>query len=270
MTDIDHFDIFNTIQLPVTPKSSNDCPHLSTIDENNLKICEDCGEEIGENISFDKEWRYYGASDTKHTSDPNRCHLRKTNDKNIYKDLENMQISSRIIESANRLYEEVTSGKIYRGNRRKAIIFACVFHTYKIQNNPQSCESLIKIFRLDRKTALSGLKYVNSNANKNSEIRTKYITPENLIVEIMKKFDSEQQSIDDIIEIYNDIKNRSSILNRSRPQSVATGLVRYYILLKNKNISMSDFRSKTELSDLTINKMVREICRIQDTEYLIR
>ena len=74
---------------------------------------------------------------------------------------------------------------------------------------------------------------------------------------------------DDVIEIYNKIENRSSILNRSRPQSVASGIVRYYILLNEKENTMAEFRSKVKLSELTINRIVREIAALLDTPQII-
>jgi len=65
----------------------NDCSHANIIDDNGIKLCEDCGLEITRDIQYNKEWRYYGASDTRHNSDPNRCHVRKTEEKTIYKDV---------------------------------------------------------------------------------------------------------------------------------------------------------------------------------------
>ena len=245
------------------------CLHKNIIDDNGIKHCEDCGLEITREIRYDKEWRYYGASDTRHNSDPNRCHARKTEDRTIYKDVENMGFSDKIVSLANSIYEEVTGGKIYRGNSRKSIVFACIFHAYKLLGNPQSCENLIEIFRLDRKVGLKGLKHVNLNAPKDSKVRTTYITPENLVKEIMNKFDATESQIEEVIDIYQQVKNKSSILNRSRPQSVASGLVRYYILLKDKDISMQYFRQKVKLSELTINRIAKEIARILNTPEIL-
>tara|TARA_B100002019_G_C21236361_1_gene582996 strand:+ start:814 stop:1635 length:822 start_codon:yes stop_codon:yes gene_type:complete len=252
----------NKKQKFVLDRKNKKCCHKNKQTENGLTICVDCGIEINQHINFDKEWRYYGASDTRHNSDPNRCHIRKNEEKSIIKDVRKMGFSDKIILEANKLYETVTKGKIYRGNSRKAIIFACIFHSYKLQGNPQSCEQLIKIFNLDKKIGLKGLKHVNLNAPKNLNIRTSYITPENLVKEIMNKFNSTESQIQEVIELYAKVKNRSSILNRSRPQSVAAGLVRYYILLKDKGITMSDFKEKVQLSELTINRIVKEIGKI--------
>ena len=78
----------------------------------------------------------------------------------------------------------------------------------------------------------------------------------------MNKFNANEKQMEEVIQIYEYIKNRSVLLNRSRPQSVACGLVRYYTLKKNPEISIEYFRSKINLSELTINKIVKEITRI--------
>lgn len=271
---MDNFSIFEqalekytaeTSQKEDTSTKPEKCKHLHVLNDNNIKICEDCGRELTIELNFEKEWRYYGSSDTKYNSDPNRCNIRKSNIKTIHKDVENLGFSDKIIDKANKIYEQTTNGKIYRGKSRKSIIFACIFHAYKMENNPQSCDHLIQIFTLEKKVALKGLKHVNLNAPKSSHIRTTYITPENLINEIMKKFDATCDQINEVISIYEKIKNKSSTINRSRPQSVASGLVRYYILLKKKDISMDEFRKKVDLSELTIVRIVKEISRILNT-----
>ena len=235
------------------------CSHVNIISEKGICVCIDCGEEIQQKIDHDKEWRYYGQSDNKHTSNPNRVQMRKIEERSIYKDVESLGFSENIISKANKLYAQVTQGKIFRGNSRKAIVFACVFHAYKISDKPQSHDKLIKIFNLNRKTGLKGLKYVNLCAPKNSKIRTTYITPINLVEEIMDQFSATFEQKQEVCDIYEQIKNRSSRLNRSRPQSVASGIVFYWICLKEKDISLKDFAKKVTLSELTINKMTKEI-----------
>jgi transcription initiation factor TFIIIB Brf1 subunit/transcription initiation factor TFIIB len=242
-----------------TSKHEEKCKHTETITEGTNSICSDCGEVLDKDVNYDKEWRYYGMMDTKHSSDPNRCNIRKNEDKTIYKDVEKMGFSDRIITVANQLYEQVTQGNIYRGNTRKGIIFACIFHAYKLNQNPQSCEILIDIFGIDRKIGLRGLKFVNLNAPKDSNFRNYQITTEHLIKEIMTKFHANDAHIDEALIMYSIIKDKSSILNRSRPQSVASGLVRYYIQKKNPDISMDYFRTKINLSELTITRIVKEI-----------
>ena len=250
----------------VGDEDGNSCSHLNTANEKGIDVCIDCGEEIMKKIQHMKEWVYYGQSDTRHTSDPNRVQIRKSEERSIYKDVENMGFSEKIVSEANKIYFQVTHGQIFRGNSRKSIVFACIFHSYKLSGKPQSHEKLINVFNLNRKTGLKGLKHVNLYAPKNSNIRTTYITPINLVEEIMEKFSATVDQKQEVVKLYHQIKNKSSRLNRSRPQSTAAGLVYFWIRSKNKDITLKQFTKKVSLSELTINKIAKEIADVIGNE----
>ena len=243
----------------VTQKDNDVCSHSSTVIESGVVNCLECGEEVRRIITHEKEWRYYGSSDNKRSSDPNRVQVRKNEDRNINKDVENMGFSETIVTKANELYTQVTKGQIYRGNSRKAIVFACIFHSYKMSGKHQTPDNLVKLFGLTRKNGLKGLKIVNVNAPKDSKIHTTVITPVHLIQDIMSKFRASPIQKKEVIHLYTRIKNRSSKLNRSRPQSVAAALTYYWIRKKKLDINLKDFAKKVDLSELTINKNAKEI-----------
>ena len=249
-------------------EETSSCLHSNLIDENGIVCCVDCGIEMEKSIYQEKEWRYYGQADNKRMSDPNRVHLRKMEERNIFKDVDNMGFSDKIVSLANQIYIQVTKGKIFRGNSRKAIIFASIYHSFKVQDKPQPHENLIKIFKLDRKNALKGLKHVNLNIPRDSIIHTTYITPINLVEDIMDKFYATPDHKKEVRELYDKIANKSSKINRSRPQSIAAGLVFFWICYKGLDISIKDFASKTDLSELTINKISREISDILEIPIL--
>ena len=245
-----------------------ECDHININTESGLIFCSDCGKELEKAIFHEKEWRYYGQSDNKRSSDPNRVHIRKIEDRNIYKDVENMGFSDKIVSIANQIYIQVTKGQIFRGNSRKAIVFACIFHAYKLIGKPQTHENLIKIFDLNRKIGLKGLKHVNLNAPKDSNIHTTYITPVNLVEDIMDKFRATDDQKNEVINLYNKISNKSSKINRSRPQSVASGLTYYWIKTKGLDITLKEFAKKADLSELTINKIAKEIAEVLGDNYI--
>lgn len=249
--------------------SNDKCTHAEISNDNGLITCVYCGEEIKKFISHSKDWRYYGSSDTKRHNNPTRVQIRRTEDRNIFKDVERMGFSDKIISIANQIYSEVTNGQIFRGNSRKAIIFACIFHAYKLDGRPQSHEKLITIFSLTRKNGLKGLKHVNLHSSRTSEIHTTYITAENLVNDIMDKFSANNKQKQEVVDLYKQIKNKSSILNRSRPQSVSAGLTYYWICKNNVNITIKEFAGKSELSEITINKIAKEISKILKTPHII-
>lgn len=242
-----------------TDLEDKSCQHRNVAVQGCNRVCKDCGIILTKDFTYEKEWRYYGIADTKHSNDPNRCNFRKMTEKNIEKDLEKYGINAKIVSSANEIYDVVTKQKIFRGNTRKGIIFACVYHAYIANNIPTSCEQLINVFEINQKIALKGLKFVNLNLPLNSEIRKNEIDTKHLISEIMKQFNANSAQINEILSLYNYIENKSSLLNRSRPQSVASGIVRYYIFKNNPEFSHEYFKQKVKLSDLTLSRIVKEI-----------
>ena len=78
----------------------------------------------------------------------------------------------------------------------------------------------------------------------------------------MDKFEASKEQKNEVINLYNKIKNKSSKINRSRPQSISSALIYYWISYKNINISLKDFSKRVELSELTIVKIAKEISEI--------
>lgn len=269
----DAFDIFDEIDSlsnneelnssEIDCEKESDCKHVNTIHEMGTILCGDCGVELSKILSYEKDWRYYGSDDTRKNSDPNRCHIRKIEDKSIFKDVENLGFSEKIVNTANDIYTQVTKGKIYRGDSRKAIIFGCIFHSIRLNDNTYSCDHLSEIFNLQRKVILRGLKYVNLNAPKDSHIRIKTHQTD-VVDECLQKFDMSDEDKKEIRELYSKIKNKSSMINRSRPQSVTSSLIYYYICKKKgfNNVNIKDFVKKVKLSELTINRLSKEIYKI--------
>lgn len=266
------FDIFNSIineyEQSISNKDikkndvSEQCTHENEINESGKRICTDCGIVINSVVSIEKDWRYYGKSDNRYNNDPNRVQARKTEEKSIHKDVDNMSFDENIVNKANQIYQYVTDGKIFRGNSRKAIIFACIFHAYKLSGNPQTDATLLQIFNIKRRSGLKGIKMVNQKVCKKDDVT--YITPIHIIKDIMKNFNATEKQIEEVSTYYGLIKNKSSSLNRARPQSTASALVYYWIQKNNKKITLKEFAKTVTLSELTINKILKDIKLILD------
>lgn len=266
MTD---FSIFNNIVTDYNTNKCNseqttdtsECIHEDSVFENGIMTCTCCGEEIDRPLVFSKDWRYYNSSDSKR-SDPTRVHARKIEEKNISKDVASMNFSESIVSVANDLYMTCTNGQIYRGGSRKAVIFACIFHAYKLAGNHQTPDTLIAAFGLTRKAGLKGMKVLNINIPKESEIHNTTITPYHIISDTMDKFLTTSNHKDEVYEIYKKIDNRSSKLNRARPQSVAAAVIYHWVSARDINITIKDFANITNLSEMTILKNTKEVERV--------
>jgi transcription initiation factor TFIIIB Brf1 subunit/transcription initiation factor TFIIB len=249
--DFELFDKF-TNELS-TPKSDN-CLHEQLIYENGVDICVNCGREMGDKVSFSKSFNIG-------TTKKEQRYERVKKQKNIYNDVANIDLSDHIKDMANEIYVRACKDHVHRGAYRRAIIFASVFTAYKLDNNPQSCDSLLTYFKIKRRDALKGLKFISEHVG---SMPLSYITPQDIIKEYMNRFQASRLQIDKVLEMYSIIEGRSSILNRSRPQSVAAGMIYYYSHETGSKLQMKNFLSKISISELTVHKICKEIRRVMD------
>ena len=117
------------------------------------------------------------------------------------------------------------------------------------------------MFDIEQKVALKGLKFVNLNIPQGCNMRRDNNSNDvgHLIQEIMGQFNANDVQVKEVLDLYEHLSNKSSLLNRSRPQSVACGLIRYYIMKNNPEYSIDYFKEKIKLSELTLTRIVREI-----------
>lgn len=265
---MDYFNVFNdeecaSEQPQVISTDNTSCTHVNTTTVNSDVTCTECGMVVDKVQTYEKEWRHYG-SETK--SNPARCMARKTQGVIILKDLENFGIPRNVITIANEIYVQVTKGHIKRGkSSRKAIIAACLFHAYKKINQPKSCDTLremLKDIGLDKSDFIFGLKQVALNTEKSEDIHSTYITPKDIIMEIMNLLNSNELQKQEVIALYESIITKSTLFKESKPQSVAAGVVFHYISTTGIYMNIKEFSTKVKISELTINKIRNEIKRV--------
>lgn len=241
-----HIDEPSPVEAPEKPV----CLHLDSVQDKNIIVCVGCGACLQRLYNQHREWK----------SQQTRA---STDEKNIFKDVESIQFSEHVVQLANSLYMQVTHDKIYRGNARKGIISACIFHAFKIIGKPQIYKKIIKLFNINKKTGLKGLKFVSVNAPKNSVIFRTQITPLTYIEYYMEELHASDHDLQCVKELYRRIEQyQSHKLNRSRPQSIASGIVYYWLLDEQRKITLKTFSKIAELSELTIVKIQKDIKEI--------
>lgn len=263
----DYFDVFDSIEKPKSCASpTSGCTHENTCVDSNVVICVLCGFEIENVQTFEREWRNYQSERT----NPTRCIARKVDGLVIMKDLESMGLGEHIISIANDLYIQTTKGKIKRGkSSRKAIIAACLFHAYKRVGTPKSCDMMREIMKdtkLDKSDFLHGIKQVALNLDKSENVHTTYITPVDIIREMMTLLNASKDKCDCAIDLFKKVEMHTKLFRESRPQSVAAGVVFHYIEQTDPgSLPIKQFAKKVKISELTVNKIRAEITRIESS-----
>lgn len=236
----------------------NPCLHTEFINIDTYVICTQCGIEI-------KAPSIYNGITTSVTEFHNSSYRnRKSNDRNIFSDLESLDICERIKHNANEIYNNICSN-LHRGIRRKAIIFGCVFSAYIQDGRPRNCTELIKLFDIDKCSAMQGLKYIHTHTlDHNKKDRcVLHTTPQDVIKQYLQLFYSSSEIEHEVLLFYDYLRQRSSLFNRSGPQTVASGILWYWIKEHKIEITLNEFKIRTgQQSSHTITRITREIEKI--------
>lgn len=258
----DAFDLMSTLDPVINsdhPSSEIECTHPECIYSEENTICTQCGKYTQSNLDLGKEWKSYPSSGGKFVKDPSRVAARKVYYKGIHKDVTYMNFSDEVVSIADDIYKEVTKGGIKRANSRKSIIFACIFHAYKIVGKPQPRDKLLTLFNISKSLANSGLKFVNLNASRFSPIRTSYITVPDFIESIMQNISATQSQIEEAKNIYDAIPDQ---FHNSQPKSIASAVIFYWMKQNNIKVTLEEFSKLTDLSGLTIEKLQKDISKL--------
>lgn len=258
-------DAFNFLSSLPPVKNRKDeslsCLHLESIQDGDRTICVSCGTFIESNLDLGKEWRSYSSSSGKFSKDPCRVSARKSSSyRGIHKDVALMNFSDEVVAIADSIFKEVTQEGIKRANSRKSIVFACIFHAYKIMGEPQPRDKLLSIFNIQKTVGNNGLKFVNLHASRFSPIRTSYITTTDFIQNIMENLSATQDHINSVMELYEQLPNT---FHSSRPQTVAAGVIFFWMKREGIRVTIEEFSKLTCLSALTIEKLVKQIKKLE-------
>jgi transcription initiation factor TFIIIB Brf1 subunit/transcription initiation factor TFIIB len=166
----------------------------------------------------------------------------------------------------------IIKDKIYRAGNRMSIVFVCTYHAYNDMGEPRSPVDLANKFKLDKKGISNGFKLFSRIFRKRPN--KKYIDAMDLVPKLLSDLhiDKDKQRIctDDINKIYDFVQSKSRSFNSSNPQSIAAGLVYYYLRLSNVNITRSEFAKIVNLTDITFTKIATDIHDVLENDKVIR
>lgn len=267
MSEFDLFDQITNDDVSVPFKIEEEpkdvCAHQNLTTERGITECLDCGTEIKNGVSTD------GSAcvvDKKSTGDNNRCWAPKRKNKSIRDSLKGLGFPDPIVNETDSIFKTVTGDGIYRSDKRNSIIVACLLEAHKALGCQVSLESLKEKLPISDVTV--GMKFVEPKIKKYDTERKRitYTSPVDSIRDILSKWETEKSTINEVIELYQSVDNKSSLINRSRAKSVAAGVIYYYSLATRRtNIKLKEFSKRVELSESTITKVAKEVSAILES-----
>jgi len=254
-----------TTVLPLKEGEVN-CLHPNLSSQNGQKYCKSCGETI---FSFHQD-------DSTFFDDASTPLTEKKSSRSIRKELDLLKLADEVKDLANQYYMERVGDQTFRSDVRQEMKFICIFDAYralKIEKDPQQVATLLGLKRkgMSRGILRSSLLLLNKerkegNKGKQDKVNTEADTTALATLALVPDFldanqiNYDQSHLEDIERIYHFAKDRSSLLNRSKPQSIASALVYFYMRHKFEvKPNKSDFAKKCSVSPMTVSKIDQEL-----------
>lgn len=182
------------------------------------------------------------------------------NNRSIISDLKEYDFPDDVKHRANFIFSKMTL-TIRRANKRKFLLFFCVYSAYKELNIPINPVDLRKVF---------GLKHgeMQKTHTMFSPLQTGYksvqrvISATDYVIGFCDKLEMEQYS-DELLAFSQLILERHKELLQSVPQTVASGILMYFMVMNGIEINdkkfLADTTNRSETTVLAMYKRISEL-----------
>lgn len=252
----------------------NECNHTNHYIEHGERICNDCGLVLDQ-VNYDVDWKSFGAATRDESRDQIQAQKKVSQQRSIKNELMKKNFSENSSEIANEYFQTIIaasrkSGKqrIFRGSNRDALMASCIFYAQSAIGESMDSHQIRARFGSN----LTQGKF-NDGLDIFTEIipglRCKYLEPQHLIPRAFQKLGiRDPQHFNKASALCTALKNKSNLMNSSKPNSIAAAIV-YLCLnseLKNMGITKTNFADKIGLSDATIDKLVKDAENIMEKQ----
>lgn len=235
----------------------NECIHSEwdLREDEGVEICKECGLQRSI-VDFQKEWRYFGSSDNRHSKDPARCH--KTRHANRLDDILNgLPLGIDLKRRVEQAYVKIVGDVTYRGKTRAGIVGACIFYISYTHGIPLPSSEIHSMLKIDPRNLAFGKKLY---LQKFSEDKYIHIQPKDLVEFITRRVGINSAHVPRLKRMCEYFDDTSQVLKRSRPDSVAAAIIALYLMMhpqaSTKKFQLSDFAKDANLSEVTITRLL--------------
>lgn len=211
-------------------------------------------------------WRrvYKTTSHERRFGDETRVSYRRQVERGIRNDVRGLNFSEIVVTKADSLYQQFTGGSFYRERKRRSTIFACFYYAYRMLGIPQDYKSLLTDFRISSRHGYFGIKYMGVNNPDRVTLFDEDLTHFVYTQRLVSHLGLSEEDFDSLVRLRQLTHNRSSVLNKARPQSLAAGLVLYLLKKRTerqRRVDISRPERVSEVTAVTIKKVEREVRR---------
>lgn len=191
------------------------------------------------------------------TNEMEESFVSKPSNGGIRKEIDFLNLSNDIVDLTNDLFLQTCEKRIHRGQFRKSIICACLFHAFLLRKCPQSFDVVMKWFKLNNHFANKGFNLVKL---KNSSIRFLYENYIDTATMMMRRLNMKPD------EMFYQFLNRQQIKdyveskNMKRMHVAVACLIFVYIQQSlKKEMNLHDFCNMTQSNLVAVDRMLKMI-----------
>lgn len=178
-------------------------------------------------------------------------------ERSILPDLNRINVGDEIKETAEQIFKQLdTTTK--RGNKRKKLIFYCVYNAYKslgIIEDAKTIADVVGIAHTDITKAFS----LYSEAKTNYQAPVTFHTPSDFIHKYYKEAGLSPECLEPLLNLAEEVLELDPELYESYPQVVAAGIILYYMTINGVAVNKKEFAKIIGKSEMTVVKMYKRV-----------
>lgn len=170
-----------------------------------------------------------------------------------------------IIDEAMKVHKRISEQKTFRGLNRDGIIAASIYIACRIHNYPRTAKEIASIFHLDSTSATKGCKNATTILNQietESPEEDKTVLHTTSPMDFIQRFCSRLSFNEELTKVAQFVciqVERRKIIPENTPHSVAAGIIYYIVVRCGLNISKTDIRAISDISEVTIGKCFKKL-----------
>jgi transcription initiation factor TFIIB len=184
---------------------------------------------------------------------------------------QNAGIPKILIDDAISIHKDISEQKMFRGLNRDGIKAASIYISCRLNGCPRTAHEIAEIFSLDKTSATNGcsmavniLHNIERSVDLSQQTELQMTTPSSFIERYCSKLNMNMELTMLCKFIANKLE-QNNIITDNTPHAIAAGIVYFISYYCNMNVSKTNIKQISGVSDVTINKCFKKMDAIRDT-----
>jgi len=184
---------------------------------------------------------------------------------------QNAGIPKILIDDAISIHKDISEQKMFRGLNRDGIKAASIYISCRLNGCPRTAHEIAEIFNLDKTSATNGcsmavniLHNIERDIDVSQQTELQMTTPSSFIERYCSKLNMNTELTMLCKFIANKLE-QNNIITDNTPHAIAAGIVYFISFYCNLNISKTNVKVISGVSDVTINKCFKKMDAIRNT-----